>query len=945
MKASKSPLLAKLRTKAETLEDRVNILDARDSLIKKKKVAVKNEDGYFIGTCPDMCPEKERYYRKMLNEIKPYEMDQSNSENLQYCIKKYSRSAADKDVVSHELRPADVLQLTMNHIINCIIPQGEMNPDNLPNWYDFVWDRTRAIRTDISVQGLKDDVSVSIVEKITRFHIHCAFRLVQFEASQFDQKLNSENLTKSLITLREMYQRRRLERIESPNEAEFHAYHLLLQLKNNQGFTSGLTDGKHLSHTQPIKFALSIWRAFRFNNAVLFFRLIKNEATYLQAALLKRYFGDVRFRALKILQKACGMKQLLNVYPAVEFREAMCFDQEELEEFLMLAGTSIDKEENIMLSEVSNSLTSEVSVLSSIIQEKLHQNIAEIINGGLLEPDRCQEHIPHDSFDSNGFLKREAKQALDQGLIPGQVPLSRRVRSEGEVSESDEDEPYKIVDRATLSAPQLKVASPVREILRRKEPEIKVPHLIKEVPPLSFKTMREGKRIQSPFKVSQEPQISFPSVVVEPVFQPVVTTTPTATITTLSSIFHTFHANATPVVTKIETPKLPPAFSITKPSEKRNTVFSTFTLQPTTSKPAPPLQVLALSPEKKSPEDGKEKAEVARVTGSPEFKIFLDALNDSVPKIVNTLLEETVEKLIKGVAWEFFEYEVKPIRVVSQEMLDQILQNIVNHELLFIIQMEKEIETNRVIMTCRDHLLAFKYVRRWQKFIRKKKKRRQSIESFPAYCSFLPIADQLKKIGRTKVGITPDELVQLETQTKNAISKIELLNEIERQAREIVLSVPLIIGKALLEVRSSMLSKPDQRNYVTIKSNISFKLLVVSTGRFSKLYDSYFKSKLLRYQDKETDEGFMMIAKPDPYHSITVKAQFIEENKFTHSSISLEYFDAILIGCDSAEIEKLNHMLQGSNFGFLADCDTDLDSGKYFKCTFKKEDVHAMLQV
>jgi len=146
---------------------------------------------------------------------------------------------------------------------------------------------------------------------------------------------------------------------------------------------------------------------------------------------------------------------------------------------------------------------------------------------------------------------------------------------------------------------------------------------------------------------SQEPQISFPSVVVEPVFQPVVTTTPTATITTLSSIFHTFHANAAPVVTKIETPKLSPAFSITKPSDKRNTVFSTFTLQPTTSKPAPPLQVLALSPEKKSPEDGKEKAEVARVTESPEFKIFLDALNDSVPKVTIDFFPSKIDSSVK----------------------------------------------------------------------------------------------------------------------------------------------------------------------------------------------------------------------------------------------------------------------------------------------------------
>lgn len=101
--------------------------------------------------------------------------------------------------------------------------------------YEFLWTRTRAIRKDITQQRLCSPTIVSIVEKITRFHIFCAARLVDQSMDAFDSRINSENLTQCLQTLKELYYD-----IKSaasgensnlcPCEAEFRAYMILMKL-------------------------------------------------------------------------------------------------------------------------------------------------------------------------------------------------------------------------------------------------------------------------------------------------------------------------------------------------------------------------------------------------------------------------------------------------------------------------------------------------------------------------------------------------------------------------------------------------------------------------------------------------------------------------------------------------------------------------------------------
>ncbi len=51
---------------------------------------------------------------------------------------------------------------------------------------------------DVTQQQLVDAEAVECVEKCARFHVYCAARLCEEDAAAFDNKINSENLTKCL---------------------------------------------------------------------------------------------------------------------------------------------------------------------------------------------------------------------------------------------------------------------------------------------------------------------------------------------------------------------------------------------------------------------------------------------------------------------------------------------------------------------------------------------------------------------------------------------------------------------------------------------------------------------------------------------------------------------------------------------------------------------------
>ncbi len=91
---------------------------------------------------------------------------------------------------------------------------------------------SKPLLQDITQQHLCDPETVSLIEKCTRFHIHCAHHLCQEPMMTFDAKINNENMTKCLQSLKEMYQDLATKEVYCPNEAEFRQYNVLLKLND-----------------------------------------------------------------------------------------------------------------------------------------------------------------------------------------------------------------------------------------------------------------------------------------------------------------------------------------------------------------------------------------------------------------------------------------------------------------------------------------------------------------------------------------------------------------------------------------------------------------------------------------------------------------------------------------------------------------------------------------
>lgn len=157
------------------------------------------------GVCPDMCPEKERLSRESKHRVACFELEDGSKSVMNHLIavKEYSRSSADQESpLPHELRPEPVLKLTMTYLLQNIMDLCDDPDTSVCDWYHFLWDRTRSIRKDITQQELCSTETVLLVEQCARFHIHCAARLIAEEPQVFDQKINTENLTKCLQSLK-----------------------------------------------------------------------------------------------------------------------------------------------------------------------------------------------------------------------------------------------------------------------------------------------------------------------------------------------------------------------------------------------------------------------------------------------------------------------------------------------------------------------------------------------------------------------------------------------------------------------------------------------------------------------------------------------------------------------------------------------------------------------
>ncbi|XP_072496882.1 germinal-center associated nuclear protein-like isoform X2 [Notamacropus eugenii] len=398
-----------LCTVARTSEEKYNLLNYRDKLLRQAQVK-RTDLGQakpLVGTCPDMCPEKERYMRESRKQLSIFEMlPGSDKVDHAAAIKEYSRSSADQEEpLAHELRPLEVLSMTMDYLLTHVMDSVE---GNSREWYDFVWNRTRGVRKDITQQHLCDPLTVSLIEKCVRFHIHCAHQMCEEPLASFDAKINSENALKCLQSVKEMYQDLANMGTHCACEAELRSYDILLNV--HQGYIL-----RELQQLQPsvrnapkITFAAQALSALNSNNFVRFFKLVQ-EAAYLEACILHSYFGQVRKDALKALSVAYTVSsQRSTFFPLYDLKRMLLFqDCTEAADFVTFYGLSVsDGWVELNRAAFRESERACKPTMSVLIKQKRTTSVGEVINGGPLPP--ITKHIPICSFDEQSMYVRES---------------------------------------------------------------------------------------------------------------------------------------------------------------------------------------------------------------------------------------------------------------------------------------------------------------------------------------------------------------------------------------------------------------------------------------------------------------------------------------------------------------------------------------------------------
>ncbi|XP_048454634.1 germinal-center associated nuclear protein [Rhincodon typus] len=407
-------------TVANTPEDKYRVLDQRDKLMRQARVkrTELEKAKAIVGTCLDMCPEKERYMRETRYQLSSFEtIPGTDKVNHEAAIKEYSRSSADQEEpLPHELRPAAVLKMTMDYLVTKIMDLGE---GNYRDWYDFVWNRTRGVRKDITQQHLCNQLTVMLIEKCTRFHIHCSHHLCEEPMSSYDAKINDENLTKCLQSLKEMYQDLATKDTYCENEAEFRGYHVLLNLNEGDILREVQQLRPVVRNSPEVKLAVQAFAALNNNNFVRFFKLVRS-ASYLNACILHRYFKQVRREALKTLTFAFTVSsQRSTMFPMETLVRMLLFkDCEEAEEFTRDYGLSLsDGCVELNRSTLSDPDYPLLPKKSLFIDQKRTTLIGEVVNGGPLPP--FTPHMPVLSFDGQGRYIGESRESS----IPGQKPI------------------------------------------------------------------------------------------------------------------------------------------------------------------------------------------------------------------------------------------------------------------------------------------------------------------------------------------------------------------------------------------------------------------------------------------------------------------------------------------------------------------------------------------
>ncbi|XP_054813413.1 SAC3 family protein C-like isoform X1 [Prosopis cineraria] len=305
--------------------------------------------GSLVGTCPHMCPERERIQREQLRDLAVFERLNGNhgKSSPDLAVKKFCRTISTKNMQPSDVRPLPVLEDTLNYLLNLL----DSNEHPFEVVHDFVFDRTRSIRQDLTRQSIANERAVSMYEKMVKFHVISHYKLRSCMGNPIIASmhhLNMEQLTKTLTSLFGLYDANQSSNNLSENEAEFRSLYVLLHLGSCSKPTEdslSLWFGRlstSVLKSKEMCFARRILRSFRIGNYKHFLCTTAAQVSYLQYCIVEPYINEVRVLALACINFG-GYK--LHPYPLLDLSVLLRMKESDLESICNACGLEIRTDE------------------------------------------------------------------------------------------------------------------------------------------------------------------------------------------------------------------------------------------------------------------------------------------------------------------------------------------------------------------------------------------------------------------------------------------------------------------------------------------------------------------------------------------------------------------------------------------------------------------------
>ncbi|XP_043690604.1 SAC3 family protein C isoform X2 [Telopea speciosissima] len=293
-----------------------------------------------IGTCTLMCPAGERVQREHLRDLSVFERlnGHPGKTSPSLAVKKFCRTMSTKHVQESDVRPLPVLRDTLCYLLNLL----DSSEQPFEVVHDFVFDRTRSIRQDLSMQNIVNDEAIHMYEEMVKFHIVSHHKLlccncnVNISSMYY---LNLEQLRKSLSSLYGMYDANRKSSTISKNESEFRSFYVLLHLGSN---SQSVRLASPILKSKELCFTRKVLRSFRLGNYYCFFNTIAAESSYLQYCLMEPCINELRILVVSCINYG---GYTLSPYPLAQLSKLLRMKESDMKSLCIACGLEISTNE------------------------------------------------------------------------------------------------------------------------------------------------------------------------------------------------------------------------------------------------------------------------------------------------------------------------------------------------------------------------------------------------------------------------------------------------------------------------------------------------------------------------------------------------------------------------------------------------------------------------